>query len=228
MRQDLRARLRSEKSFARKPGKLKPRALILIVCEDSISAPAYFRAVRAKLRLSTAEVEVYGKECGSAPINVAEFALERKKIRKKEGSPPDHVFPVVDVDHHGTLDQARDFARANGLDLIVSCPCFERWYLLHFERGDRPFDSFDEIKRPLKKHLPAYDKGTFAEFDFLWARIRTAFENAERLRRSRAEDPAQTAYTDVDLLLRKLLEAAGSPSLPALSDESKRAPRRGK
>ena len=221
MRQDLRARLRSEKSFARKAGKMKPRALLLIVCEDSISAPAYFKALRAKLRLSTAEVEVYGKECGSAPINVVTFALERKKARKKEGSPPDRVFAVVDVDHHTTLDKARDFARGNGLDIVVSCPCFERWYLLHFERGDRPFDSYDHLAKYLATHLPGYDKGSFVRFDLLWPLLHSALANAERLRRSRAEDPDQAAYTDVDLVIRTMHEAAGSLPLPSLADETK-------
>ncbi len=56
--------------------------------------------MRARLRLSTAEVEVCGRECGSAPINVVTFARARRNERKKRGSPPDRVFCVVDVDHH--------------------------------------------------------------------------------------------------------------------------------
>jgi hypothetical protein len=184
--------------------------LFLIVCEDAKSAPAYFKDVRARLRLSTAEVEVCGEECGSAPINVVKFAHDRRGRRKKEGWSPDRVFCVVDVDHHTTLDQARDFASTHRLELIVSRPCFERWYLLHFERGDRPYDSYDQLSRQLRQYLDDYDKGRFAAFDVLWAeeRLERAIANARRLRESRAEDPRQTAYTDVDLIIDALREVA--------------------
>lgn len=212
MRADLRARARSEKSFARKPGKIKPRALYLIVCEDGKSAPSYFNDVRARLRLSTAEVEVCGKECGSAPINVVTFARARRNERKKRGPPPDRVFCVVDVDHHTTLDDARSFAKGNGLELIVSRPCFERWYLLHFERGDRPYDFYDHLAKQLKSHLPDYDKGRFTDFASLWDRIDTALANAQRLRKSREVDPEQAAYTDVDLIILAMREASQLPA----------------
>lgn len=208
MRADLRDRLRSDKSFTRKSGHRKPRALLLIVCEDGKSSPAYFNDVRARYRLSTAEVEICGKECGSAPINVVVFAGRRRRERKTGGSAPDRVFCVVDVDQHTTLDQARDFARAHRLELIVSRPCFERWYLLHFERGDRPFESYDQLGKRLADHLPAYDKGTFASFDLLWERLETAIANAARLRKSREEDPGQTAYTDVDLVITAMRDAS--------------------
>ena len=68
---------RSEEALARKPGKVPPRLLHLIVCEDAVATPRYFKALRSKLKLSTAEVEVCGEECGSAPINVVDYAIQR-------------------------------------------------------------------------------------------------------------------------------------------------------
>jgi RloB-like protein len=213
MRADLRARARAEKSFVPKAGLRSPRALFLIICEDSKSSPAYFEDARRRLRLSTAEVQVYGKECGSAPISVVRFGEECRKKRMKEGWTPDRVFCVVDVDHHTTLDAAHDFAAAHRLDFVVSRPCFERWYLLHFEQGDRPHDSYDQLLKQLKKYLPRYDKGTFRDFDLLWEgdRVDVAMVNARRLRKSREQDPEQMAYTDVDLLIEALREAATRP-----------------
>lgn len=218
MRADLRERLRTEKSLTRKSGGKKPRALILIVCEDGKSSPAYFKDIRHRLKLTTADVEVYGDECGSAPICVVQFAIEQTKAKKNDGRPPDRVFCVVDVDGHTTLNKARqraeDFNKARKLaedsriDYIVSCPCFERWYLLHFEPGDRPYNTCDPLLKHLKRHISTYEKGTFAAFDELWQRVDTAIKNARRLRESREKDPERSAYTDVDLVVEALRHVA--------------------
>ena len=214
MRADLRARLRSETTYLRKAGKKQPRARILIVCEDGKSSPPFFKDVHDRLRLTTAEVEVYGEECGSAPSSVVEFAISRAKANTKQGWAPDCVFCVVDVDGHTTLGKGRlraaDFNRARKraeegrIEYIVSCPCFERWYLLHFEPGDRPHASCDPLVKHVEKHLGPYQKGTFAGFDALWERVETALRNAKRLRESRKQNPNRNAYTDVDQVVDAL------------------------
>lgn len=206
MRADYRAKLRSEKSYGRKPGKKPPGLKVLIVTEDAKSSPSYFEFVRCRLRLTTASVEICGKECGSAPISVVDFAVRRSKELKKANNAPDRVFCVVDVDNHSTFDAAREKAAAHKFDYNVSCPCFERWYLLHFESGDRPHPNYDSLREQLKTYLPSYDKGTFCGFEELWERLEQAIKNAERLHLSRTGDPAQKAYTDVDKVIRFLLE----------------------
>lgn len=60
----------------------------------------------------------------------------------------------------------------------------------------------------VEKHLGAYYKGTFAEFDVLWERVDIAILNAKRLRESRKQDPDRTAYTDVDLVVEALRHVA--------------------
>ncbi len=82
-------------------------------------------------------------------------------------------------------------------------------------RGDNNPDAGGEVSQTcwhfpkrLADHLPAYDKGTFASFDLLWERLETAIANAARLRKSREEDPGQTAYTDVDLVITAMRDAS--------------------
>ncbi len=120
-------------------------------------------------------------------------------------------------------------AEAHKFKYIVSSPCFERWYLLHFERGDRPHANYDSLAQQLATHIPNYDKGTFSLFENLWKCVEIAIANAQRLPNP-SEDPAQTAYTDVDLVEergdREVILAHHSASGRRLTGRSMRVPRR--
>jgi hypothetical protein len=55
------------------------------------------------------------------------------------------------------VDEARQQARANGIKLAISNPCFELWALLHFQ--DQSADlSRQAARRQLKHHIPEYEK----------------------------------------------------------------------
>ena len=132
----------------------KSRERILIVCEGDKTEPKYFESLRAEFKLGTVIV-VEGGEWGSAPISVVDYALSRdervsrrRKTRQKgqTSEPPfGEVWCVFDVDQHESFHRAVDKARANGLELVVSNPAFEYWYLLHFKETDRPFADASEV-----------------------------------------------------------------------------------
>lgn len=197
-------RNRSEQEFSRRAGNRPQRQLFLIVCEDSKSTPNYLKELRIHLRMSTAEVEVCGKECGSAPINVIDYAIQRREERRLAKNPADHVWCVVDVDTHTTLDPALDKARPHKLKVAVSSPCLELWYLIHFVPGDRHYKTFDQLKPDLKKHLPGYNKGKSSPFATLWPLVGQAIKNARRLCSLRDQDPARQSYTQLHLLIEEL------------------------
>lgn len=197
-------RNRNEQDFSRRAGNRTQRQLFLIVCEDSKSAPNYLNELRIHLRMSTAEVEVCGKECGSDPLSVINYAIARRDERKLEKKPVDHVWCVVDVDSHTTLDQALDKARGNKLNVAVSSPCLELWYLVHFVPGDRHYKTFDQLKPDLKKHLPEYSKGKSSPFATLWPFVGQAIKHARQLCALHKQDPARKSYTQVHLLIEAL------------------------
>ncbi len=202
-------RNRNEQDFFRRAGNRPQRQLFLIVCEDSKSAPNYLNELRTHLRLSTADVEVCGKECDSDPLSVINYAIVHRDERKLRKKPADHVWCVIDVDSHTKLDQALDKARGNKLKVAVSSPCLELWYLVHFVPGDRHYKTFDQLKPHLKKHLPEYDKGGASPFATLWPYLEQAIKNARRLCSLRAQDPARKSYTQVHLLIEALQGNAG-------------------
>lgn len=168
-------------SLRRRKAFLAPRRSILIVCEDSKSSPDYFEKFRTTLRLSTVNVEVCGKECGSAPISVVNYAKEKKQSVKTSTiiDGYDEIFCVVDVDEHNTLDDAVQTARDNGIDLIISNPCFEYWYILHFEKTGSPYNDRPQLYKGLKAHLKRpYSKSGCDFFEVIYPLTQTAITNS--------------------------------------------------
>ncbi len=157
---------------------------ILIVCEDGKSSPAYFMKFRGKLHLSSVNVEVCGKECGSAPKSVVDFAKEKKFKVKTSTVRDDYddIFCVVDVDDHPSLKDAIQKARDNDLKLIISNPCFEYWYILHFERTGEAYSSRTQLYKNLEKHLGhEYNKSGCEFFEIVYQRTETSIKNSKEI-----------------------------------------------
>jgi len=151
----------------------------LIVCEGSRTEPSYFNRLKKELRL--ASVEVWVEHGNSAPISVVEHARRLRDRRKRSSThaPFDRVWCVMDVEDpqpHRSLNEAHDKAQQEKFSLALSNPCFEYWFLLHFERTSRQMTT-ENAKQFLKEHLPNYDKEV--PFDELLAHTETAIANAE-------------------------------------------------
>lgn len=64
----------------------------------------------------------------------------------------------VDTSKQLQLNNAIEKAKANNIEVILSVPCFELWYLLHFIYTSRPYASNQQLLKDLKKYLPDYSK----------------------------------------------------------------------
>jgi hypothetical protein len=179
-----------ERDFRRRRPFIPPRQSILIVCEGEKTEPYYFRALKRELHLTTLEVEVVGQKEGSAPINIINQAIEQRILRKKQAQTSislaeyDKVWCVIDVEApkpHASLNRACDKGRANGLKLALSNPCFEFWYLLHFEKTGAPMQSNEELLKRLKRHCPKYRKNDPDFFYSVFPHIKKAITHANQV-----------------------------------------------
>ncbi len=187
--------LRSNTSFARRPGQRPSRQCLLIVCEGLQTEPIYFKSLRQELKLTLVEVEVFGQ--GGAPISVVEGALKMRqeraqqtKLAQKQGqqfnTPPfDEVWCVFDVENpnqNPSFNRAISQANSNNIKLAVSNPAFEYWYLLHFKETSKPFGNASELIQILKDKdcLPNYQKN-LNMFKDLFPYTDIAIERAGRL-----------------------------------------------
>ena len=67
--------------------------------------------------------------------------------------------PVTAKD--GQLARARKMAEAKGIQIAISNPCFEFWYLLHFQYTTRFLKDYPAVKAMLTVHLPDYEKSDY-------------------------------------------------------------------
>lgn len=204
---------RKAKSLKRLPAKRDPYDVVLIVCEGGKTEPNYFRELRDAFRLNTANIQIVGKECGSAPRNVVSFAIEKYKQEKGY----DRVYCLFDKDRHPTYNEAltrvRDtnLAKGHSIYAITSVPCFEIWLLLHFHYTTRAFGGRGpdtsicaEVIEELQRDLPDYTKGMKDLFARLQDRLDEALDNASRLKVYNESVGSDNPSTEVHKLVEYL------------------------
>jgi len=160
------------KSFQRKASTRSVGKKILIACEGKDTEPKYFNAIRKDLRLSTVQVLVLPHD-GTDPLTIVNAVLGARQDAKSEKrwENDDSAWAVFDGDEHveNNLDnwnQAIQKAQSQKINLAITNPSIEFWYLIHFQ------DRFANIQRDrakelLKLHIPNYDKSQCYYLNFL-------------------------------------------------------------
>lgn len=218
-----RGRGRSQELRRRAPQR-EPRRRILIICEGGVTEAGYFRALRVEFRNPLIEVEIDDE--GGVPKTLVERAAKRKKTADREARSRrdeflrfDEVWCVFDIDEHPHLPDARQQARAHGIDLAVSNPCFELWALLHFQDQTSHLERRDARSR-LKRHLPDYDKAL--PFDRLKPGYSEAVTRAHELDRRCGADgePGRNPSTGVHRLTERIRQGGKAEQISGTRRES--------
>jgi len=178
----------------------------------------YVNLIRREERLRLVEI-VSIPEAG-VPKTVVEVAVEemRKAARdarrmRDDNLKYDEVWCVFDVDEHPDLAAAKDQARANGLHVAISNPCFELWLLLHFQDQSAHLHRDVLRRRCTDDHLPSYAKRITDEIYAVLApryadavRRATALDAWHATRGTEGENPSTRVYK----LTERLAEVAKS------------------
>lgn len=125
--------------------------MLLIACEDSVSAPLYFRAIFSDLKENhaiSASSLVIAKHNSTHPKGVLQDLLDHPNYQDF-----DNKWIVIDRDEKRInkkgdiggytpeqFEQAIDAAKSKKIKVAYSNPCFEIWYLLHFEYRNTAID----------------------------------------------------------------------------------------
>jgi hypothetical protein len=137
------------------------------------------------------------------PVSLFQFAeaeVSRLQLQKDLG---DRVFIVLDLDHRGDhwRDVARYAQRNKRIVFVPSEPCFEFFFLLHFEDLTDWSLSGDETLARLKKYLQNYDK-SMDVFPYLGGSNDIAEKRLRRLWKTHQIKGTLTLADLLDLLTR--------------------------
>lgn len=96
----------------------------------------------------------------------------------------DLAFSVFDTDtdtaKQPSIEGAIEFGKKHNIEVILSNPCFEVWYLLHFRYSAKQYDSSKDVVAELKKCIPSYEKSNDV-FDQLWPKVDDAIHRCDLL-----------------------------------------------
>ncbi len=193
----------------------KYNAVILIVTEGEKTEPIYFRSMKKYERLESSKIEVVHSLYGTNPINVVDYAIDRKKSNlsdnKKTGEAKyDKIYCVIDRDDHEHYHDAINKAKAHNMIVIRSIPCFEIWYYLHYCYTTRCYNDRELLIRELRKKIAGYQKSDDL-YVSLRPRLQEAIKNAEKLIIEQSKvcnyiTDHPNPMTEVHLLIADLLE----------------------
>jgi hypothetical protein len=195
------------------------RRRVLIVCEGAKTEPIYLKTLVASLGMTTAQVEVSG-EGDPAPTSVVNFG----ESKFKDDPDFDLVFFVFDRDSHKDYDaalllvenlQKQPEFKGKVVAAITSIPCFEIWFLLHFEAHARPYEkggrksACGNLIAVLKgkKGFENYSKGRGDHFELLHGRLPQAKINAARTLKQLREVGAPEHHGNPTTLMHTLVDA---------------------
>ncbi len=162
-------------SLDRKVGGRTAYSVVLILSEGEKTEPLYFNALCRDKRLSSVRVKVVG--VGVDPTQLVREADKRRAALKIElGKDTDiQVWCVFDCEGLGAsvkVEEAIRYADQIGVELAISNPAFELWYLLHLINSSKPFQKAIQIihaLQPLLKaqRLPPYTKTNPRIYEYL-------------------------------------------------------------
>ena len=207
---------RSVEALQRKKRERARYKRYLIVCEGTKTEPYYLRELLDDLHIRPQMIRVAPND-GCSPNRIVEHALSLYDEDAVSGDAFDQVYCVFDRDRHTTFNDAlqrtKDLTSAGKpFVAITSNPCFEVWFLLHFQYSDQPFHSAgkksvgDQVVSVLKS-MPGfakYGKGQKGVYGQLKEKMADAFTNAERLRKHGKAMKSDNPATNVDELVKAI------------------------
>ena len=165
---------------------MKPNFFVFCEGETEI---AYVKFLRSLYR---APIQVITKKGKS---NISEDFIVKSKNEYVQ-TDQDKVFLMYDLDVDGMLEQLQKIPNA---ELLVSNPCVELWFLLHYQEQKTEISSGKCIQK-LQKFSKEYKKGILSEEEktFLAEKKDLAIERAKNM--IGYQNPSSTVYK----LLEKL------------------------
>jgi hypothetical protein len=163
------------------------KTTVLIQGEEKETEPNYFNGLRKDGQISKQFKVTVKKGPGYSAINIIRKAIKHIRRAKSRGEDYDEVWCVLDVEspsRRKSLNDALELAEANDITTCLSNPCFEVWFLSHFERKATAYPNCSAVVRKLDKywHNNNFQKGDKNTYERLASKTGKAINYAMWIR----------------------------------------------
>lgn len=154
------------------------------------------------------QIEKMKKKGGASPVELLEYAIKNKQ--KLEES-----WIVFDKDEFPNIHSVVCKAKQYNINVAFSNPCFELWFLNHYNYCESSLSTsqcIEQIKRKFREnHRKIYLKNDTECFESVYSRTKKAIKNSEKQYKKISEEftnvDKQNPSTLVYLIVSKLEDA---------------------
>ena len=211
---------RKPRPLKRDSDSLRDDRLFIIACDDTYAPKQYFAIFQIP------RVRIHVVPCDNRKSYVSHVLTE---LLKFDHEPDDERWLLLDTDHcirddhFGPFEQSLTDARLRGIQIALSCPCFEVWLALHLVDGYevRDFHNAADVLAFMRQRLPGFDKKALRTTDFPVETVTKACLRAEALdadvdKTNRPTHATSRVYLLWRAILSKALPSQLSPFLCTL------------
>ena len=157
----------------------------------------------------------YARGNNTDPLKLVKMLIKEIDELKLDLQDDDVAYCIFDTDvdpnKNKIIEEAIQLARKNNIKIITSSPCFELWFLLHYDYTTANMDSEEVIKR-LKEYYPKYEKNINIYPDII-KEIDLAIDRVKKLEKYQTDNnrrigtveanPNTEVYKIVEYLMKK-------------------------
>ena len=148
------------------------------------------------------------------PINLVKQTIKKVKDLELDLSLDDKAFCIFDTDtkleKNVQIEAAIKMSKKNNIIPIVSSPCVELWFLLHYEYTTAMVSSNEVIER-LKRYYPKYEKNCNIYPD-IKDKTNKAIDNSKKLEKYQKQNNRKlqtleaNPYTEIYKIVEELIK----------------------
>lgn len=157
----------------------------------------------------------YARGNNTDPLKLVKMLIKEIDELKLDLQDDDVAYCIFDTDvdpnKNKIIEEAIQLAKKNNIKIITSSPCFELWFLLHYDYTTANMDSEEVIKR-LKEYYPKYEKNINIYPDII-KEIDLAIDHAKKIEKYQIDNnrrigtveanPNTEVYKIVEYLMKK-------------------------
>ena len=170
--------------------------------EDRKRRPIVFLIAEGKNKTETLYFKAFGHDLNrnvrfapgdyTDPVNMV--STLKNFMDDNDFSPElgDKAYCLIDADvdavKNAQLEKAERLAERFNIQIIVSAPSFEYWFICHFTFTGKKYTSNSELLADLEVYVPGYKKSAFRMYDLLKSKVSTATKNARMIEKKLLAD----------------------------------------